>query len=402
MASFDSRFTKYLATGDYTPAQDSAPVPAASAKKPAALSPEAVVAQDAAEKYLALDAAPVDLAAHDRRFHPNGYDPKRDSCGLRDNLDKDDKEDTLLPKDNPYKGFKVDDNPDFTRPQATQKKGYDNLEERWKEHNDPDYLPPNLRNPYVRKDGKIGMSDAQFQKAAEWERQHKDEIDAYRKASKTFIDDRKRENEALLKELESDKDTSGKSAIDKYRESVEKKRADKAAVSPSEPKKPNLNTPMGLYQHFRDQEKSLREKGATQLADDAKAARDDMAFLNRMQSDIEEKMGGGENASLDKAIEGLAPNLFEAITKARNEVKKVSTSDLKAALKEGEANNSDNLDAETRNLVFSLNNNSPSLSTGGNRENVVKSLDSVKQLLATDLLQNWVITCELKRRGESV
>lgn len=55
------------------------------------------VAQDAAvERYLALDAAPVDLAAHDRRFHPNGFDPKRDSCGLRDELDKGDSPDAAV------------------------------------------------------------------------------------------------------------------------------------------------------------------------------------------------------------------------------------------------------------------------------------------------------------------
>lgn len=88
MASFDSRFTKYLATGDYESAQDSAPVPTpAPAKKSAAISPESVVAQDAAEKYLALDAAPVDLAAHDRRFHPNGYKPGS-PCKVRKSLDK--------------------------------------------------------------------------------------------------------------------------------------------------------------------------------------------------------------------------------------------------------------------------------------------------------------------------
>lgn len=46
-------FTKYLATGEYVPT---------------------------------ADAAPFDLAAHDRRFHPKGYKPG-DPCKVREQLD---------------------------------------------------------------------------------------------------------------------------------------------------------------------------------------------------------------------------------------------------------------------------------------------------------------------------
>lgn len=112
MASFDSRFTKYLATGDYTPAQDSAPM-----KNKSALTMEEVVAQDAAEKYLAMDAAfvngksahgmteyghamnpdgkmPKSLEEHDKVYHPNGY-KEGDSCKFRENLEKKDDADKI-------------------------------------------------------------------------------------------------------------------------------------------------------------------------------------------------------------------------------------------------------------------------------------------------------------------
>ena len=118
MSLFDTRFSKYLATGDYESVQDTAPVPTvAPAKKSATLSPEAVVAQDAAEKYLALDAAfvggnaahglteygkamhpggkmPKSLAEHDKVHHPDGY-KEGDHCKFRENQAKKDEADDL-------------------------------------------------------------------------------------------------------------------------------------------------------------------------------------------------------------------------------------------------------------------------------------------------------------------
>ena len=38
----------------------------------------------------------INLAAHDRRFHPHGYDPDRDSCSLRADLDKGDNPDAAV------------------------------------------------------------------------------------------------------------------------------------------------------------------------------------------------------------------------------------------------------------------------------------------------------------------
>lgn len=42
------------------------------------------------------DAAPTSLEAHDRRFHPNGFDPKKDHCGLRESMAKGDEIDKYL------------------------------------------------------------------------------------------------------------------------------------------------------------------------------------------------------------------------------------------------------------------------------------------------------------------
>ena len=57
-------FTKYLATGEYVPT---------------------------------ADAAPIDLAAHDRRFHPNGY-KEGDRCDVRASLASGDVSDVALAK----------------------------------------------------------------------------------------------------------------------------------------------------------------------------------------------------------------------------------------------------------------------------------------------------------------
>ncbi len=54
-----------------------------------------------AKAYLAAvaqDAAPVDLAAHDRRYHPNGYKPG-DPCAVREAMRKVDEADTLSKED---------------------------------------------------------------------------------------------------------------------------------------------------------------------------------------------------------------------------------------------------------------------------------------------------------------
>lgn len=56
-------FTKYLATGEYVPTSD---------------------------------AAPFDLAAHDRRFHPHGFNPETDECLVRRQLNKGDDVDDIL------------------------------------------------------------------------------------------------------------------------------------------------------------------------------------------------------------------------------------------------------------------------------------------------------------------
>ncbi len=55
-------FQKYLATGEYVPTED---------------------------------AAPTTLAAHDKRFHPKGFDPKKDHCEFREKLAKQDESDII-------------------------------------------------------------------------------------------------------------------------------------------------------------------------------------------------------------------------------------------------------------------------------------------------------------------
>ena len=52
-------FTNFLATGDYVPTMD------------------------------------ADLASHDKHWHPNGFDPDKDHCGLRDQMAKKDDADDL-------------------------------------------------------------------------------------------------------------------------------------------------------------------------------------------------------------------------------------------------------------------------------------------------------------------
>ena len=59
-------FEKYLATGEYVPTEDAAP------KKR------------------------TTLAVHDKRFHPNGFDPKRGRCQFREAMAKGDKSDAAL------------------------------------------------------------------------------------------------------------------------------------------------------------------------------------------------------------------------------------------------------------------------------------------------------------------
>lgn len=49
--------------------------------------------------------ADADLASHDRRFHPNGFDPRRDHCTLRDELEKSDKADELDKGESAEVGF---------------------------------------------------------------------------------------------------------------------------------------------------------------------------------------------------------------------------------------------------------------------------------------------------------
>lgn len=55
-------FQRYLATGEYTPTED---------------------------------AAPASLAAHDKRFHPEGFNPDKDSCKFRESLAKVDEVDSI-------------------------------------------------------------------------------------------------------------------------------------------------------------------------------------------------------------------------------------------------------------------------------------------------------------------
>ena len=50
------------------------------------------IAQDAAE----TTGGPSTLEEHDRRFHPNGFDPNRDHCTFRDNLAKGDQADAII------------------------------------------------------------------------------------------------------------------------------------------------------------------------------------------------------------------------------------------------------------------------------------------------------------------
>lgn len=59
---------------------------------------QSALAEDAAVSPASAEpsAGNIDLAAHDRRFHPHGYDPKRDSCSLRADLDKGDNPDAAV------------------------------------------------------------------------------------------------------------------------------------------------------------------------------------------------------------------------------------------------------------------------------------------------------------------
>ena len=59
-------FQRYLATGEYVPTEDAAPKKSSS------------------------------LAAHDKRFHPNGFDPKKGRCQFREAMAKGDKSDAAL------------------------------------------------------------------------------------------------------------------------------------------------------------------------------------------------------------------------------------------------------------------------------------------------------------------
>ena len=59
-------FEKYLATGEYVPTEDAAPKKRSS------------------------------LAAHDKRFHPDGFDPKKGRCQFREAMAKGDKSDAAL------------------------------------------------------------------------------------------------------------------------------------------------------------------------------------------------------------------------------------------------------------------------------------------------------------------
>ena len=60
--------------------------------------------QKAFEKYLAtgeyVPTMDADLASHDKHWHPNGFDPKKDHCGLREQMAKNDELDDLIPKNN--------------------------------------------------------------------------------------------------------------------------------------------------------------------------------------------------------------------------------------------------------------------------------------------------------------
>ena len=64
----NKRFTTYLLTGEYVPAED---------------------------------AAPIDLAAHDKHWHPDGFDPKKDHCDFREKMKEGDKSDSIPDVDAP-------------------------------------------------------------------------------------------------------------------------------------------------------------------------------------------------------------------------------------------------------------------------------------------------------------
>ena len=67
MSPFENRFNKFLATGEYVAAEDA---------RPKGWKPDP-------EKFLKNL-----LSQHDKRFHPNGFNPETDSCTFREQLDK--------------------------------------------------------------------------------------------------------------------------------------------------------------------------------------------------------------------------------------------------------------------------------------------------------------------------
>ena len=76
----EKAFQKYLATGVYVPAEDG---------------------------------APVSLSAHDKRFHPNGFDPKKDRCEFREKQKNGDEADAIRqPPKPPSKTSGVSDEED--------------------------------------------------------------------------------------------------------------------------------------------------------------------------------------------------------------------------------------------------------------------------------------------------
>lgn len=67
MSPFENRFNKFLATGEYVAAEDA---------RPKGWKPDP-------EKFLKNL-----LSQHDKRFHPNGFNPETDTCTFREQLDK--------------------------------------------------------------------------------------------------------------------------------------------------------------------------------------------------------------------------------------------------------------------------------------------------------------------------
>lgn len=67
MSPFENRFNKFLATGEYVAAEDA---------RPKGWKPDP-------EKFLKNL-----LSQHDKRFHPNGFNPETDTCIFREQLDK--------------------------------------------------------------------------------------------------------------------------------------------------------------------------------------------------------------------------------------------------------------------------------------------------------------------------